>query len=96
MRIVGRDKLTDFKACHADSRSAIDAWFAEVASDTCEWSSPQDIKDRYSTASFLSKNRVIFNIGGRKYRLLVVVQFHVSTVAVQWIGTHAEYDKLSL
>jgi mRNA interferase HigB len=52
-----------------------------------------DIKARYSSASFLSDNRVVFNVKGNKYRLLVKVGFNLQTVIIQRIGTHAEYDK---
>jgi len=79
------------KAAHADARGALDAWRKEV--EGAAWSSPQDIKDRYATASFLAFNGVIFNIKGNSYRLVVKVRFQSGIVKIEWGGTHAEYDK---
>ena len=73
MQLVNIPILEALKASHADARGALDAWRTEVEKAT--WLSPQDIKDRYVTASFLSGNRVIFNIKGNSYRLVVKVRF---------------------
>ncbi len=91
MQLVNTPILEALKASHADARGALDAWRAEVEQAT--WSTPQDIKDRYATASFLSGNRVIFNIKGNSYRLAVKVRFQNGIVMIEWGGTHAEYDK---
>ena len=91
MRITGRDKLTKFSKKHNQVKSALDAWFTEV--EDAIWQSSQDIKDRYSSADFLAENRVIFNIKGNHYRLVVKVRYQNGIVAIEWVGTHAEYDK---
>ena len=91
MQLVNIPILEELKASHADARGALDAWRDDVERAT--WSSPQDIKDRYATASFLSGNRVIFNIKGNNYRLVVKVRFQNGVVMIEWAGTHAEYDK---
>ena len=70
------------------------AWVAEV--EAADWKGPQDIKDRYATASFLGGNQVVFNLGGNKYRLLVVVTYANGIVAVRRVGTHEEYDRWDL
>ena len=57
------------------------------------WTGPQEIKDRYPSASILADNRVIFNIKGNSYRLLLKVRYQNGIVLIEWIGTHAEYDK---
>ena len=67
MTVVGRENLREFLHRHADVRSQIGAWLREVAE--AQWEGPQDIKDRYANVSFLSENRVVFNIKGNKYRL---------------------------
>lgn len=91
MQLVNIPILEALKAAHADARGALDAWRKEVEGAT--WSSPQDIKDRYASASFLGDHRVIFNIKGNSYRLVVKVRFQNGIVMIEWGGTHAEYDK---
>lgn len=91
MRVFGRPLLEQFKKKYADSRGQLAAWCAEVERD--EWQSPQDIKNRYPSADFLADNRVIFNIKGNAYRLVVKVRYQGSMVLIEWVGTHAEYNK---
>lgn len=91
MRVIGREKLTKFSKRHANSKPAIDAWVDEA--ERAEWKRPQDIKNDYGSADFLSDNRVIFNIKGNHYRLLVEVRYRNGIAVVLWVGTHAEYDK---
>lgn len=91
MQLVHLKVLEDLKKDHADARGALDAWRAEV--EQARWAMPQDIKDRFPTASVLSDNRVIFNIKGNAYRLVVKVRFQNGLVMIEWGGTHAEYDK---
>ena len=91
MRLIGLVKLDDFKRGHPTVRKALDAWIIETKN--AKWKAPQCIKDRYRTADFLSENRVIFNIKGNSYRLVVRVSYAGDTVVIEWIGTHAEYDK---
>jgi len=69
------------------------AWYAEALK--VQWSTPQDIKTHYKTASFLADNRVVFNIGGNKYRLIVKINYVYGMVYIRFIGTHAEYDKIN-
>ena len=68
------------------------AWFAEASSAT--WETPQAIKDRYRHASFVADNRVIFNIGGNKCRLVVHVNYNYGIVFVKFVGTHSDYDRI--
>jgi mRNA interferase HigB len=91
MRVVGRETLDLFCSRHADARKWIANWTADVESST--WTTPQAIKDRYSTASFVGGNTVIFNVKGNDYRLEVTVAFKTGLVVVKWAGTHAEYDE---
>jgi mRNA interferase HigB len=90
MQLVGLIKLDAFKQTHADSRGPLDAWQSEV--EATKWRGPQDIKDRYPSASFLAENRVIFNIKGNTYRLVVKARYQNGIVLIEWVGTHAEYD----
>jgi mRNA interferase HigB len=92
MKIVGREALDRFCAKHAGCRDWISNWLADAA-DPCRWLSPQDVKDRYASASFLAHNVVIFNVCGNDYRLVTRVAYRTGVVVVLWIGTHAEYSK---
>lgn len=91
MRILGRDRLLQCGKRHADAKKALDAWFKEAENST--WQSTQDIKNRYRSADFLADNRVIFNIKGNSYRLVVKVRYQNGIIVVEWVGTHAEYSK---
>jgi mRNA interferase HigB len=91
MRILGLPLLEKFKLRSPDVRGALDAWQKEVGQ--ADWQMPQDIKNRYGSADFLADNRVIFNIKGNSYRLVVKVRYQNGLVVVEWVGTHAEYDK---
>lgn len=95
MRLIGKDKLDDFKKQHADARKRVDLWVYDVIA--ARWKTSQDIKLRHASASFLSENVVIFNVGGNSYRLETAVVYatddYDGIVNVKWIGTHAEYSK---
>ena len=91
MQLLGLFKPDDFKRKHADSRGPLDVWQIEV--EQARWCGPQDIKNRYPNASFLSENRVIFNIKGNTFILVVKVRYKNGVVLVEWVGTHSEYDK---
>lgn len=91
MRIVGREKLDAFCSLYADARSWIEAWLQET--EGMSWATPQDIKDRHASASFLQGNVVIFNVRGNNFRMEVNVAYRTRLVTVLWIGTHREYDE---
>jgi mRNA interferase HigB len=92
MRVITKRTLLDFWEKHPDALSPLSAWYAEAVK--AQWSTPQDIKLQYKTASFLGDNRVVFNVGGNKYRLIVKINYPYGTVYIRFIGTHAEYDKI--
>ena len=92
MTLVGRHLLEAFSARHADAKSALQSWAKDV--ETVEWNTPQDVKRRYRSADFRPGNRIIFNIKGNTYRLVVAVVYQAGVVRVVWVGTHAEYDKM--
>lgn len=91
MRIIGLGMLHAFGEQHPDSKQWISNWIKDTHGNS--WTTPQDIKRRYATASFLADNTVIFNVRGNNYRLEVKVAYRSENVIVTWIGTHAEYDK---
>lgn len=91
MKVVGLERLARFSARHANAKRALDFWLLVVGRE--RWRNPHDIKARYSSADFLSANRVIFNIKGNHYRLVTGINYEIGAVAIEWVGTHAEYDK---
>lgn len=93
MRVIALKNIRDFCLHYPDADVAFRAWTEEARKAT--WKSPQDIKNRYSTASFLKGNRVVFNIRGNQYRLVVAVAYRFEAVYVKFIGTHAQYDAVN-
>lgn len=95
MRVVAISTLREFweKPDHEDSKGALDAWYREAKQ--AEWTSPADIKAQYGNASILKGGRIVFNISGNKYRLIVSINFITKTIFIKFIGTHSQYDKIS-
>lgn len=91
MKITGRSVLDEFCRQHADARSWIERWLGEAEGTV--WATPQDIRDRYASVSFLKDNQVVFNVKGNSYRMEVTVAYRTGVVVVRWAGTHAEYDQ---
>ncbi len=92
MRIISRRILREFWEKHPDAIVPLQTWFHDVAHAT--WSSPAEIKTVYHNASFVANNRVVFNIKGNRYRLVVVVIYSQGVVYIRFVGTHAEYDHI--
>lgn len=92
MRVFARKTLREFWTTHSDSEDALKAWFSEAKGS--QWESPSDIKNKYPQASILSDNRVVFNIKGNNYRLVVKINYDYGQVFIRFVGTHAEYDKI--
>ncbi|WP_225444312.1 type II toxin-antitoxin system HigB family toxin [Pseudomarimonas arenosa] len=92
MKVVAVSTLRSFWESHPDSEQPLKAWYDEAKH--AEWATPQDIRDRYASASFVGRNRVVFNIKGNDYRLIVAVAYRFQAVYIKFIGTHAEYDRI--
>ena len=94
MRIIARRVLREFweESGRQDAEQPLRAWFGEVSK--ADWSKPADIKQQYRSASFIGGSRVVFNIGGNKYRLVVALKYEARIVFSRFIGTHAAYDKI--
>ncbi len=99
MRIIARRTLREFverRRGYRDQpalKAALDAWFDEVRK--ARWSSA-DVKRSYAPASIVSAERIVFNIKGHDYRLVVAVDFEKAIVWIKWIGTHKDYDKIDV
>lgn len=96
MRVIAKSTLKKFweKAAYKDAKGAIESWYNEAVK--ASWQSPQGVKAQYRNASICSNNRVVFNIAGNKYRLVVEIQYQAGIVWVKFIGTHAQYDKINI
>ena len=96
MRIVSKKTLKDFydKPNYSDSRSVLEAWHKEVLK--LDWNNPNEIKEMYRSASIIGDEKVVFNIAGNKYRLIVKINYHAKIVFIKFIGTHKQYDKVSM
>jgi mRNA interferase HigB len=92
MRVIAISTLRAFWSKHSDAQTPLMAWYA-LASRS-QWRSPSDIKEAYRNASFTANNRVVFNIKGNDYRLVVLVRYDKGLLFVKFVGTHAQYDKI--
>ena len=93
MRIIAKRTLVQFwESGHGDAEQPLKAWHAMAKA--ASWSDPSEIKAKFATASFLPNNRVVLNISGNKYRLVVKVEYAIKAVYIRFIGSHAEYDKI--
>jgi mRNA interferase HigB len=90
MRVVSLQTLKVYWEGNPETKQQLLAWYAEVLA--AQWSQPTDIKERFGSASILKNRRVVFNIKGNHYRLIVAVAYKLGVVYVKFIGTHKEYD----
>ena len=93
MRIIAKKILREFWDVHPDCEQQLKAWFYETSKS--EWTKPNDIKTEYPSASFLADNRVMFNVKGNNYRLIVKLNYDYQIIWIRFIGTQAEYDKIN-
>jgi len=92
MRIIALGTLRIFWQKHADAEIPLRSWYA--AASRADWRDPADVKAAYRSASFIANNRVVFNIKGNEYRLVVAVHYNRGMMFIRFIGTHREYDKI--
>lgn len=93
MRIIAIGTLRHFWEIHADAEEPIKAWYQEARA--AHWGTPHQVKAMYRNASVLGDNRIVFNIAGNKYRLIVKFNYSYRIGFVRFIGTHAEYDRIN-
>jgi len=96
VRLIAKSTLVKFwnHPEYADARASLQSWHDEVLK--ANWRMPQDIKAQYHSASICGNNRVVFNIAGNKYRLVVEMQYRTGIVWVKFVGTHARYDQIDV
>jgi len=93
MRIYSKAALRKFWEEHADCEQQLLTWYRET--EKAHWLTSNDIKKEYPSASFLRDNKVVFNIKGNKYRLIIKVNYPYQLIWIRFVGTHAEYDKIN-
>ena len=96
MRIISKKTLKDFyeQSKYLDSKSSLEAWHKEVLK--LDWKNPNEIKDMYRSTSIIGDEKVVFNIAGNKYRLIVTINYYAKIVFIKFIGTHKQYDKVNM
>ena len=94
MRVIAVSTLRAFWKRHPDAEEPLKAWYAEVSG--ASWSQPADIKATFRSASVLKNRRVVFNVKGNDYRLVVAIAYRLQIVYVKFIGTHKEYDRVDV
>lgn len=92
MRIIARKTLVEYWTSNPRSEEQLKAWYAEA--DSASWTTPADVKAKYGSASILKDGRVVFNICGNEFRLVVWINDDFSTIYIRFIGTHPEYDEI--
>jgi mRNA interferase HigB len=90
MRVIAVSTLRAFWERHPDAEQPLKAWYEEATN--ANWAQPADIKARYRSASVLKNRRVVFNVKGNDYRLIVAIAYKLQIVYVKFVGTHQEYD----
>lgn len=94
MRIISRKKLIACWTKYPDVENPLKAW--EKEAEHAQWETPSDIKARYHSADFRPGNRVVFNIKGNHYRLVVKIHYNTGIIYIRFIDTHEEYDKINV
>ena len=96
MRVIAKRSLKAFweRAGHGDAKAPLEAWHEEALRS--KWTSPHSVKSHFATASVVGQHRVVFNIGGNKYRLAVEMQYRAGIAWVKFVGTHAEVDRINV
>lgn len=92
MRIIARSTLRDFWERHSDTEGVLKAWYQDT--NQAQWKTPEDIKSVYANASIVANNRIVFNIKGNQYRLIVGINYRFGIVYIRFIGSHRDYDKI--
>ncbi len=93
MRIFSHTTLREFWQIHTDAEEPLRAWY-RIARNA-DWRSPAHVRARYADASIIADNRVVFNIKGNAYRLVVRIIYSHRRIYIRFIGTHAEYDRIN-
>lgn len=94
MRIIAKKTLKAFWERYPQTQGSLEAWHAEAKD--ADWKTPADVKAKYGSASILKDGRVVFNISGNNYRLVVWINYAFGVIYIRFVGTHAEYDAIDV
>ncbi len=94
MRVISKKTLIAFWQKHPAAEQPLKAWYDEACKAT--WETPQQIKNQYRNASIVGHNRVVFNIKGNDFRLVVAVAYAMGALFIKFVGTHADYDRIDV
>jgi len=94
VRIIAKKRLREFWEEYPDAEEPLLAWYREVERE--DWDTPAKVKQKYGSASIVADNRVVFNIKGNDYRLVVKINYAYRVVYIRFVGTHAEYDEIDV
>lgn len=94
MRVIAVKTLKQFIKDFPQAKQSILAWYEEA--DVAEWNSPNELKRQYHHASIISEKRVVFNIHGNSFRLVVDIEYRLKIVFIVWFGSHKQYDKIDI
>jgi mRNA interferase HigB len=92
MRIIAKPNLQNFWEKHPDSKKPLEQWYHITSK--CKWKNLNEVKETFPNVSLLNNNRVVFNIKGNDFRIVVLIKFSMSTVFICWVGKHSDYDKI--
>jgi len=92
MRVIAKSTLEEFLEEHAEAREQINAWYDYVKH--ANWHAPADVQQGFGEDAVLANNRAVFNIKGKKYRIVVHIHYTSQIVFIRFVGTHAEYNKI--
>lgn len=93
MRVIAKKKLRELWEKHSDCEQQLKAWYQEASK--AEWTNSNQVKTEYPSSSIIGSDRIVFNIKGNNYRLIVKLNFDYQMVWIRFIRTHAEYDKIN-
>jgi mRNA interferase HigB len=92
MRVIAIKTLRGYLRKFSDAEQSILSWFKEL--EAAYWNTPNELKDQFQNASIINNQRVVFNIHGNKYRLIVDIEYRLKIIFIVWFGTHKQYDKI--
>ena len=93
MRVIAKKTLTEYYSSHPDAKTALEEWYEKT--EKAEWKTFAAIKQSFRTADGVGNKRYVFNIKGNQYRLVALILFRIQTVYIRFVGTHAEYDRIT-
>jgi len=92
MRVISRKTLIDYWTENPRAEQPLKSWYAEAKE--ADWNDTHDVKAQYGNASVVGNNRVVFNIAGNNFRLVVAIHYNMGIIFIRFVGTHEEYDRI--